>query len=117
MQITSGYGSFSECTKFLVGMSDYNYFLKTHCVAKLAVLVRTCDYKCVSDECFDYLTTLALQLIVHRYGTWFFVTREGHRCTGAAENDLTRIHGHKRKEYENGENYMIRSFITCISNR
>jgi len=31
-------------------------------------------------------------------GNLVFVTREGHRCTGAAENDLTRIHGHKRKE-------------------
>jgi hypothetical protein len=79
-------------------MSDYNYFLNIHCVAKLAVLVRTCDYKCVPDECFVYLMMLALQLVLYRCGTWFFVIREGHRCAGAAENDLTRIHGHERKE-------------------
>jgi hypothetical protein len=79
-------------------MSDYNYFLKIHCVTKLAVLVRTCDYKCVPDECFGYLMTLALQLVLYGCGARFCVTREGHRFTGAAENDLTRIHGHQRKE-------------------
>jgi len=36
-------------------------------VAKLAVLVRTCDYKCLPDEYCDYIMTLALQLVLYRF--------------------------------------------------
>ena len=73
-------------------------FLKVHCVAKLAVSVCTSGYKCVPEECHYCLMRLTLHLVLYLCGTLFFVTREGHRCTGAADNDLTRIHGHERKE-------------------
>jgi hypothetical protein len=55
-----------------------------------------------------------LPVVLHGCETWSFTLREEHSLRVYGNRVLRRIYGTKRKWWEAGEDYIMRSFVTCM---
>jgi hypothetical protein len=73
-------------------------------------MLATIQFRILSIKTYRIIIPL---VVLNGCGTWSLTLREQQRLT-VSENKLLRIFGTKREEQgEDGEDYTMRSFITC----